>query len=202
MPFSPAFPVPKAAILDIGGVVLADPMSDLFDAMSGGDPQRREAVTARHAQLRAGLWSGRLPEAEYWEELRPLSVLGSPDNWRGLLDDAMAPLPAAGRLEEISSRVPLAAVSNHRSEWLAWPLQRHGLHLHFTAVHVSDVTGLVKPGAAPVLHAAAALGFKPEEIVFVDDKPANLTPAAAAGFLTLRADSAGAWAGTLLDVLS
>ena len=67
----------------------------------------------------------------------------------------------------------------------------------FDSLFISSETGRVKPDPLAVEHALSTLGVEPEEAIFVDDKQANLDPAAAMGVEVALADIHGAWAAHL-----
>lgn len=99
---------------------------------------------------------------------------------RRLLDDL-----AAIRAEGVE--LHLATVQEHERADDLW--RRVGLSAHFDAMHYAADLGWAKP--SPRFYAAieARTGFRPDEIFFIDDKPANVEAALARGW------SAAHWTG-------
>jgi putative hydrolase of the HAD superfamily len=187
-------------LLDIGGVVLVDPLKAIFSELAEVSSMTRAEITDFYsASLREGLWAGRLLEETFWRELLEFArVEVEVDVWRRRLIDEMRPLDAADRLRELASTFRLGALSNHRGEWLRPVLAANGLGGWFEAILISSETGFVKPEAGAFSHAADILGLEAQEITYVDDKEGNLAAAALSGMEPLLADSDGRWLERLL----
>jgi len=100
---------------------------------------------------------------------------------------------AAGALERISARLPVAALSNGNAD-----LARIGLDHLFTARISACSFGSAKPDPAIFLAACEQLGVPPAEVLHVGDHPdADVAGAARAGLRSCwinRADAAGRYA--------
>jgi HAD superfamily hydrolase (TIGR01509 family) len=120
-------------------------------------------------------------------------VTDAPDGvLRARLVAGLRPLPALARVRDWRRRVPVAVLSNHRSEWLLPVLARAGLGSEDARILVSDRIGAVKPDPA-AWDALLAPGIDPAGVLVVDDAEPNLRAAAARGMRTLPADPGGAW---------
>jgi FMN phosphatase YigB (HAD superfamily) len=185
----------RVMLLDIGGVVLVDPLAGIFDALAQASSRERDEITDYYSdELRESFWTGELSEPEFWSRLiQHAGVDGSPERWRTQLIEIMQPLPIASELNRLGERFRMSVLSNHRAEWLRPALERHGLSDLFQHVFISSETGLAKPDPAAYRYAVGQLGVSPEDAVMVDDKQGNLDAASSLGLQTLLADAEGAW---------
>lgn len=183
----------KALLLDFGGPVLKSPF-ELLDAMPGlfGFPQERldELTWAGPFDLdRDHRWrafqAGEMSEREYWTEQnaelgrivgRPVDTLaaftvlyGQPESVvvRPEAIEVMTAVRAAG--------LPVGVLTNDLSAFhpQAWIDSAEVLKLVDHLVDCSTL-GFLKPDPRSYAAAIEALGVAPEEIVFVDDQPANV----------------------------
>jgi FMN phosphatase YigB (HAD superfamily) len=86
------------------------------------------------------------------------------------------------RLPAVSRTIPLFAFTNtnptHQETWS----QRYAEAVsHFRNVYISSEIGRRKPYVSAYQHVAADMGYRPEQIVFVDDSQANVAGALEAG---------------------
>lgn len=186
--------------IDLGGVLVHDPLHELLDALegAGGKPQR-EIQAWYLDNLRYPLWSGTLQEEEFWEEIIRFSgASGTPQQWREFLEDSLRLLPAAERIEELAAQGPLFTASNHRSEWIMPVLQSSGLADHFTEILISSEVGEVKPDPEFFHILTKRAGTPPSEILFIDNLERNTKAARAEGMETLLADPGGDWVDGVL----
>ncbi|MFI7127268.1 HAD family hydrolase [Nonomuraea sp. NPDC050153] len=86
-----------------------------------------------------------------------------------------------------------ACLSNDAAAWSALLRRRFGLDLRIRRWFISSDLGARKPDPAPYAAVLDGLGVPPGEVLFVDDRPANLAPARALGMRTLlfRSDDTG-----------
>lgn len=99
---------------------------------------------------------------------------------RGTVDQALAE-----ELRRLRERHVVALLSDSTDE-LPNDIARFGLGDVFDEVLASYERGVVKPCPLAFRTAARDLGREPEEIVFVDDKPANVRAAASVGMRAVR----------------
>lgn len=84
------------------------------------------------------------------------------------------------------AQVPVCAMTNWSSELFPVAIERFGFLRLFEHVVVSGTVGVAKPNPAIYAHAEGLIGREPEQIVFVDDKPANVEAAVARGWDGIR----------------
>ncbi|MGW4801733.1 HAD family hydrolase [Nonomuraea sp. NPDC004297] len=132
---------------------------------------------------------GRMSTGAFWTALG--AAAGDEDYCRRhtLTDgtpDALAALAGDG--------LELACLSNDAAAWSALLRRRFGLDRHIGRWFVSSELGARKPDPGPYEAVLAALDVPPAQVVFVDDRPVNLTPARALGMRTVlfRSDDTAA----------
>ncbi len=89
-----------------------------------------------------------------------------------------------------ASGVSCALATNQHDVRRAWMRDTLRLDAHFDTVYYSCELGTVKPEPAFFGHVLADLGLRPAEVGFVDDSPANVEGARAAGLRAVRHDHA------------
>ncbi|MDO5677779.1 MAG: HAD family phosphatase [Propionibacteriaceae bacterium] len=175
----------KAVVFDLGEV-LSSPPSLL--------PELAERIGTSEELLKEHYWTGRVeydsgvPDRHYWGPL--LSALGvsyddallaelaylDADIWSYLRPAAWQLLRdcrAAGVTVAVLSNSPHAM--QQAADKAVWRADVDHLY-------ISATLGAIKPQPEIYLGAQAELGLKPEEIAFIDDKPANVKAAQALGW--------------------
>lgn len=189
----------RLLLLDVGGVLLGDVIEGLFDDLAGRGPRTRAEIGAFYGvELRHDLWSGRLPEREFWDRL--LRFTGQdldPAPWRADLVARLVPLPALERLGAFAQVVPIWLLSNHRAEWLRPVLAAQPAFRWVTRVEISSETGQVKPEPRAFQRIIGAAPGAPSSILFIDDHPQNIATARSLGLRGLIADPAQDWLASL-----
>ena len=98
--------------------------------------------------------------------------------------EAGAPL-IAGAMELVqqlsAAEVPIAVASSSHRQWVEAALSGAGLREYFDQTTAGDEVSEGKPSPEIYLKAAAKLGFAPEDCIAVEDAPAGVESAAAAG---------------------
>jgi putative hydrolase of the HAD superfamily len=199
-------PDAKGVLLDVGGVLLPTPWELLedFEARHGWPPGTlpwRGPLDPATDPLWRSLQAGRLTSGGYFERRAAeiSQLLGRPLSWpevtRAMFEtpDGLAVRPegralvaearAAGRRTGLLTSKLVAFLSREvigRSRFLS----------SFDVLLDESETGLAKPDPRAYGQAAAAMGLDPAAIVFVDDDPANVAGAAAAGMPGVRFDIA------------
>ena len=178
---------PKALLLDLGGVVLhVDPRRCLahWAAAAGVDAERlaeRWHADACYAALEVDA----IDFAAYTRSLSTQLGIALPaDEWRAgwnaLLGDPIAEVVRL--LPEVAARIPLYCFSNtNRVHQATWEQRLGTLLAPFREVYVSWKLGLRKPDARAYRRVAAAMGYAPGDIAFLDDSSANVEGARQAG---------------------
>ena len=196
----------KGVLLDVGGVLLPTPWELLedFEARNGWPPgtlpwrgpldpatdplwrsvRAGELTSAGYFDRRAGQISALLGRPLSWPEVTramfetPAGLAVRPEG-RVLVGDARA----AGRRTGLLTSKLVAFLSRElveRSDFLS----------SFDVLLDESETGVAKPDPRAYDQAAAAMGLDPPAIVFVDDDPANVAGATAAGMAGVTFDIA------------
>ncbi|NJP34162.1 HAD family hydrolase [Micromonospora thermarum] len=185
-------------VLDVCGVLLAEPTAPLFRAVAeeAGTSSDRVEALFRH-YFRDALWSGRLDESAFWPAFAAACGVGQPSpTWPVLLRSAMAPLPAVSRLPSWSRSAQIWLLSNHRHEWLVPALQAAGLHRLTHRIFISSQTGAVKPN--PSAYIQILEQASPGDcLLYVDDKKVNVEAFRNLGVDGVQADPSGSWTATV-----
>lgn len=191
-------PAPRGLLLDWGGVLTTDVFvsfrrfcrdegldTTLVRDLFRNDPEGRRALF--------GLETGELTEPEFEERFAELLGL-RPDRAPGLIDRMFGGMKA-----DIAMFDALRAARRQgiRTGLLSnsWGVDRYD-RSHFPdlfdATVISGEEGIRKPDRAIYELALERMALPAGEIVFVDDLPGNLKPAAQLGMRTIHHTSAGA----------
>ena len=178
-------------VLDAMGVVfeVGDDVGDLLVPYV----QRRNAdapvETIERLYRAASL--GEIPSREFWAGVG----LGRayPDVERDYLDTCLTLDPDFLQVaSELAPSYSLAMLSNDVAEWSAHLRARFSLDEAFAQVVISGEVGVRKPDARIYEILLRETGAPATDCLFVDDRPANLRPAADAGMKTILFDRDGA----------
>jgi len=181
-------------LIDWGGVLTSNLFHSFreFCVRTGVDPQAlrdRFSSDPSFRELLIELEKGVLEEGEFEQQLAPLLGV-EPD---GLIDGLFAGVqPDVAMVEAVrrarAGGVRTALVSN------SWGVHRYPHDLFdelFDGVVISGLEGTRKPARRMYELGAERAGAAPEDCVFVDDLPFNLTPAEQLGMATVHHTSAG-----------
>src|SRR5271163_851292 len=186
----------RAVILDYGEVLCHLPSTDTIERLADMFQMDPHTFLPTYLQTRAPYDRGDLLPSEYWqnfamqagvkisadaiEQARQLDL----ELWSDL-NDAMIlwvqQLHAAGFKTAILSNMP-ADMATHMRRNFAWLS-------HFDHHIFSGEVRSVKPEPAIYQHCIDALGVRPSEALFIDDREINLDQARAAGIRTIRFQS-------------
>ena len=136
-------------------------------------------------------------EAAYREA--SLGLISAPEFWtrvglrHDLEDEYLSRFSITADLPELlEGSAPrferIYCLSNDVPEWSVKLRRRFGLEPYFSGWYISGDLGMRKPDAAIYAHVLADLGAEPAEVLFVDDRPKNLEPAAKLGMQTVCYD--------------
>jgi putative hydrolase of the HAD superfamily len=180
-------------LIDWGGVLTSNLFHSFreFCVRTGVDPQTlrdRFSADPSFRELLIELEKGVLEEGEFEQQLAPLLGV-EPD---GLIDGLFAGVqPDVAMVEAVrrarAGGVRTALVSN------SWGVHRYPHDLFdelFDGVVISGLEGTRKPARRMYELGAERAGAAPEDCVFVDDLPFNLTPAQELGMATVHHTSA------------
>lgn len=188
---------PTAVIFDVGKVLFEWDPRYLYERLIEDD-QALEAFLANvvtkewHFQHDAGRpfaeTSAEL-SAQFPEHAELIHAWGP--RFNDTVPHAIPGMPEIVR-ELDAAGVPLFAITNFSGEfWPAWVRQHRELFSRFRDIVVSGDEKLVKPDPAIYALALKRFGLEGPEAVFVDDSPANVAGANAAGIHAVLFTSAG-----------
>lgn len=184
----------RGLLIDFGGVLTTSVFASFaaFCEQEGIDPDTLKDLFRNDDEARElliALEEGRMGPEEF--EPRLAGFLGVEDS-DGLIERLMAEAkPDRAMLDAVraarAAGVRTALVSN------SWGTDRYDQEMLtelFDGVVLSGDEGARKPAPELYVLGAERAGVLPEECVFVDDLPFNLTPAEEAGMATIRHTSA------------
>lgn len=186
---------PTWLLLDYGAVVCLPQSDDVRATLAGlVGFHDLDAFDVAYWQPRRRYDSGELSAGEYWRLVGGAAADDALDDlvradtagWLrpdpatlALVDDAKA----AGLRVALLSNAPIELAAAVRTlDWMA----------PFETLVFSAEVGAVKPDAGCYLAALAAIGATAEEVVFVDDRPANVAGAEAVGIRAIHFTDAAA----------
>ena len=179
----------RAVLWDADGVLQHGPADwrERIDALHG--PGFTHAVLA----VEAPALRGEVPLRDALRQVLhvwPGAVVDVEDLVR-LWEQAVVDPEAILLVDEVrASGVSCALATNQHDVRRAWMRDTLRLDAHFDAVYYSCELGTVKPEPAFFSHVLADLGLRPAEVAFVDDSPANVDGARAAGLRAALHDPA------------
>jgi epoxide hydrolase-like predicted phosphatase len=170
----------KAILLDVMETLVTEPFWHALPDFFG---KSRDALLE---ELHPTSWiefeEGKITEEEYlatfFKDGRPVDAAGL----RSCLVEAYQWLDGIpSLLDELrQAGYPMHALSNYPI-WYELIEQKLGLSHYLDWTFVSCRTGLRKPDERAYLHAAQHLGVKPDECLFIDDRPVNISAAQSLG---------------------
>ena len=178
-------------ILDAAGVLVTNLSPSYWNAIHSltGIPYDQLKDLFKN-ELRDDFWSGKVPEAYFWEWLREKAPYIDSAAAQHMLGEYLKPIPAMSRIAGWSQFADIHILSNHRSEWLAPLLEP--VRPYVKSMTISSSAGLCKPDPKifEIVHTSLE---KRQPIFYVDDQEKNMTPAVQLGWLTVIADPEGRW---------
>lgn len=181
----------EAILFDLGNVVLEVDFRRTFRhwALSAGVEETHFHEYWSEDDAYRAHEMGEMTFIEYTDALsQRLGVTMSHEQWHaGWNDVFVGPYPGVQKaLAELGGTFDLYAFTNtnptHEAAWRA--RYSHALS-HFRQIFVSSSIGLRKPDEAAFQYVATAMGLRPEQILFLDDNPANVAGADRAGYRSL-----------------
>ena len=178
---------PEAVVFDLGNVLIRwDPRPAIAAAV--GDEEASRFLSApdfdfaawNHAQDAGRPWAQAEDDATrshpHWRE----HILGYRDNFaRSLLGPVESSVEVVEELHEHG--VPLFALTNWSAELFPLAMENYGFLALFDDIVVSGDVGVAKPAPAIFEVLARRIGHPLDRCVFIDDSPANVAAATAAG---------------------
>jgi putative hydrolase of the HAD superfamily len=180
-------PAARAAVFDLGNVLIDIDFMRCMRHWSRCTRIPAEQIATRYRVDRhyEAFERGRLSPEAYFDVLRRQLEIDLDDadftaGWNRIIMDEIPGVRSC--ILRLKPHLPLYVLTNtnavHAAEWRS----RHaGLLQHFEHVFVSSEMGCRKPDAAVYQAVIAAIGIPADQIVFMDDDPANVQGAAAVG---------------------
>jgi putative hydrolase of the HAD superfamily len=179
----------RGLLVDYGGV-LTTSLFDSFGAFCADEGLAPEAVMERFRsdkaarELLIGLETGQIDEDEFEPALAELLAVPAPSLIDRLFagsgpEQAMVDAVLAAR----GAGIRTGLISN---SWGTRRYDREQLAKLFDGIVISGEEGMRKPTEAMYTLGAERIGIAPEQCVYVDDLPFNLTPAQALGMATIH----------------
>lgn len=181
----------RAVIFDLGGVLVRTddrgPRTRYANRLNLTYEQLDEAVFNNETAARAAL--GEIPVERHWE--RVCQSLGIPVAESAAFQEAFwggdrLDTRLVGYLRSLRPRYKTALLSNAWSDLRRNLEGRWGILDAFDEIFISAEIGLAKPDPRIYHHVVQRLGVAPDEAVFVDDFPENITAARREGLHAVR----------------
>ncbi len=171
----------KTLVLDAMGVIYAA-RDDIVELLCPFVHEQRGIKDDRRIEELYTLASlGKLSAEEFWKQVQVDSAAEDEYLLRHRLSAGLLSfLPIARHLVDA-----IWCLSNDVSQWSRKLREHFQLDRFVDGYVISGDVGARKPDAAIYRTLLAKTGIKPEEIVFVDDRPRNLDAAAELGFQTI-----------------
>lgn len=193
-------------LFDIGGVLLTNG----WDHVDRARVLDRFGVDAEEYRERQSLFyepwdTGRITAAEFFSQTifhRPRSFTRE-EFWQAVLDCSQwLEDGALGILEELaaSNRYLVGALNNEPRETNQYRFEHFGLGRWLRVRLSSCYLGLHKPDLAYYRRAIEILGVRPERILFIDDRIANVDAAQQVGIRALHYEGANKLRGELEEL--
>lgn len=195
-----------AIVFDLGGVLIDWNPRHLYRKRFGGDDAAMEHFLTHVCTPE---WNARQDAGRTFAEASELLCRSHPqlrehiEAWLPGFDDMMsgAIQGTVDILAELRARgTPLYALSNWSAETFPCALERFEFLGWFIDIVVSGELKVIKPEPAIYRHLLTTHGLQPEQTIFIDDAPHNVTAAAALGLHALRFTSPDALRRELVEL--
>jgi 2-haloacid dehalogenase len=197
---------PSAVVFDLGGVLIDWDPRHLYRSMFGDDEAAMEQFLAG---VTTAEWNTRQDAGRSWAEAVEELAREFPEHRERIaafherwIETLGGPIePTVELLAELrAAGVPLYALTNWSAE--TFPLARPLFPFleWFDGIVVSGDVRMVKPDPRIFAHLLETHGLRPEATVFIDDTPANVRAAQAAGMIALQFTDAGSLRTRLVEL--
>ena len=164
----------KAIIFDITGVLFP------VQPWIGERPSREELLKIK--QIATGIYDKDKMSKEYLKEKifqakRPHNELEAIYNSLTVIDDNVFNL-----IKKLSEKYPLYSIANEAEKWTEIRKDLYGFQKYFKKLYISIEVGMRKPEEGIYKLLLSETGLRPEECLFIDDKPINVGAAQKLGF--------------------
>jgi HAD superfamily hydrolase (TIGR01509 family) len=182
--------LPRAVAFDLDGL--------MFDTESLFFRTASEMLAARGKQFTPAIMQAMIGRqwpiaGKAFKEMAGLSesmdelLAESRTRFRALMDTAVHPTPGLfALLAHLEHRqVPRAVATSSRRDYAQQLLEKHGLLSHFAFLLTAEDVAHSKPDPEIYQKAAARFGIEPSELLVLEDSPAGVASARAAGAFTI-----------------
>ena len=197
---------PAAVVFDLGGVLIDWNPRYLYRTLFGGDDAAMEHFLTH---VCSPAWNHRQDAGRSFAEARDELIREFPDArplieaWRERFEETLGG-PIAGTVEILAAlrerRVPLYALSNWWAETFPIARARFDFLAWFDGIVISGEFGAAKPDPRIYAHLLERYGLRAEATVFIDDVPANIAAATAAGMHAILFTDPDALRASLRDL--
>jgi len=180
----------KAVIFDFGGVLAEEGFKKGLKAIAKKNRLNPDdfLMTASELIYRTGYVTGTADESTYWNALREKTgIKGSDKELRkAILKRFVLRLRMIKYVEKLKSYGLVTAILSDQTNWLDEINQKTPFYHHFA--HVFNSFNIKKGKKDPTVFrdVCSQLGFKPHEVLFVDDDIENISRASGEGLRTVH----------------
>ncbi len=173
----------RAVAFDVMDTLLTDPFREALHAATGHTVD--EIIARRDPQVHPAFERGEIDEHDYWRAFAAAGIVADREIFHRERRQRTRWLPGMrALLDELDGQVLRAAATNY-PVWIE-ELATGPLAGRLEVVVASCHVGARKPDPGFYQAVLARLGLAAEQVLFVDDRPANVDGAAAAGMRAHR----------------
>jgi len=168
----------KAIIFDFFDVIHSDP----FHAWMVAHGLTREG---EQAAVSKDVDSGHITMQQFYERLGHITSQTGAEVEAEFTQSMRVDQEVVALIGELQSQFTIAVVSNAESDFLRQLIKEHNLEPLFEHIVISSEVGYPKPSPEIFQHALERLQISPEEAIFIDDNPDNVTAAEQLGITSI-----------------
>jgi len=179
----------KAVIFDFGGVLAEEGFREGLKAIgqkNGQDPDNFASL-ASELVYQTGYVTGKSDESHFWDAIRDAGIAGTDEDLRKEVLKRFILRPEMLKyVEDIKARGPVTAILSDQTNWLEEINQKTPFFHYFDYVFNSFRLGKGKRDPSVFKDVCSTMGFRPDEVLFVDDNIENIRRAAAEGLKVIH----------------
>ncbi len=180
----------KSVVFDFGGVLAEEGFRAGLKAIAEKNNLDPDGFTALSETLidQTGYLTGKTDESHYWDAIRKKT--GIRGNNRELRDEITNRFIIRPRMlslvETLKASHLIVAMLSDQTNWLEEINNKTSLYNYFDHVYNSFRLGKSKKDTSVFIDICMDMGFKPLEVLFIDDRIGNIKNAEAAGLKTIH----------------
>jgi FMN hydrolase / 5-amino-6-(5-phospho-D-ribitylamino)uracil phosphatase len=186
----------RTVAFDVMDTVLHDPFREALEAATGMEPRR--FFQLRDPELYRSLERGEIDEQTYWRRLRERGIAIDPEVFHRVRRDRIRWIDGMAELLDALDGVVERATASNYPVWIE-DLADRFLDGRFEHVVASCHLGVRKPDHAFYAALLERLGRCADEVLFVDDREANVEAARELGVRSHRFTDVATLRGWLVD---